>query len=667
MENSLNLNSGLLEDQERCGGEINDSAIHKLSKQSNYEALGTFVEIPSEVDTLPSEIPSCPAQPLIITTSTNSLDPSKQSNSSETITKFPDIEKCIPRWKEIFPWVCWCTEDNALYCLHCRELLRKSFPDQIKKSNVVVISSSDKIFTVAKMLRNHHNSTAHTVALYLYSHITLVSFVSLLINHYRDMKYEKEVMETVKGMFNYSQLTKEGFVKMITEVGRFIERHLVKNLKASKYFSIVADQCRGILVLRWVQDNGKIEEHIFWSYILEWNLTPLQYLKRFEINFSHMTLYIASSLCQQCSRCQNMTVIPASLPPRPPSILSFVGILWNLDFLRPLMSLINTIYKLMKIFPYKFAKKFNSTDIKQLFNYNVKPTSLIKIMENFQMIKEIAVEIYESRSYVEALGLAMVDLKNDEKHKKILYHLQEIIDIVRKVSINAKITNDQIVKLNQALVSLKARCNGANFVTYDMQTTNEELNQQSNDKIREFLLFVEMFIDENQRSIYYNGRERIYAFLNICNLNAILDPSNEINEAKLFLNFSIIYDVLKATNATDKMRAYRCIKSFYNYLLLSNKNVVSCIDIINLFHEDKSLQRRFPDSLDVFMFCATMPFQPCQVARSLFVSFVMEQRIESTIWIKMKDNIKPWLLYMQHELNTIPEKNLLTWWLEMVG
>ncbi|KAL7636192.1 UNVERIFIED_CONTAM: hypothetical protein RMT77_012949 [Armadillidium vulgare] len=586
-------------------------------------------------------------------------------------SQFPDIEKCIPRWKQVFPWVCWCSVNNALYCIHCKALLTKYFPDKVDKSYIIYITSSEKIFSVAKTLRIHNDSEAHKSTIYLYSFNNLIYLLSMCIVYYRDIKSEYEMRELIESLFNYKDINLDTFAVAVKFIGSYVEKSLVDSLKKSKYFSVVADQCRGILILRWVTLEGNVVEHVFWSYLVHFKMTPMQYLKQFEISFDKMTLYIANSLCQQCQRCQNLSVMQASLPPRLPSVISFTSYLWKLEILRPLSAVLNTICKLFYAFQYKLNSNFGKDELKSVCQYSIKPISVIKVLDNFAHIKKVAQEIHQNRCYIEALGLSIIDLNNDDKHKKILILLQEIIDTVREAASVNKITDGQIMKLNQSLASLKAWSPGINFVTHAKQQTAHDNNGNKNNNsetLHEFLYFVEQFIDENQKSVYYNGRERVRSFIVVCNTKMLTNSSGNEVDNKIFLeHFNVVYHVyaqiLKSSDDI-KEKISKDVERFHNYVIMKKKNVATCVDVMKVFHEDPKAKALLPEAYDFFVFCSSMPFQQCHIAKSLFLAFILEQRFEVSYWGKMFFEIKPWLLYLHHELNNIPKETILKWWLE---
>ena len=583
---------------------------------------------------------------------------------TDEYTKIADF---LPNWMNIFAWLRWSNNENSLICSFCYQLSCKNFPNDPKRG----IIKSNQLSNMAFVLRKHQESVAHCCCIYIAKFDVLKNLLALISRSSKELKDSAELEEMLKWMFSWSKLEFKSFEIAMKNISSFIESKLIDFIKTSKYFSVVADQCRGIIIVRFFTVNGKWEEHVLWSYINEWNVGPSAYLKKFGVDYSKCVIYIANTLCRQCKRCQGSALQQAFLSPRPPSLESFLDILWEMDFLKPLAHLARTVLKISNGYPHKFSSSYTLQHVNALAKYRSEPTQLKTLLENMDTIKKIGLEIYESRAFVEALGLSLIDIETEEKHFKVLEVLQELIVLLKEISESTqnRPTTEQIVKLTQTFNSLKLWSSGVTYISKQQQQQNQQA-ETIRDRKDEFLQFVEKFIEENQKTVYYNGRDRGHYFRTLCSTNNLLSSdSSTLNEETLRNSFSYVYNLLMKSDGMkpyvdSKGKMFISVKAYYDHVLEKEINIRNCVDISRSFRENPDFITTYSLAYEIFQFCSAMPFMECDLQASLFVAFINEQKIRKSSWCNNNELMQS-VLYLICEMRRIPHSVLINWWKQL--
>ena len=151
------------------------------------------------------------------------------------------------------------------------------------------------------------------------------------------------------------------FTRVIRALGGFIERDLVRVINEALNYSVVSDQCRGIIIVRSVlprptpqstvpplPEHRSIVENVIWSYGCHGNrgTAPLDYLRAIGVSDKGLSMHVSNVLCRNCDRCENndnQPIAPNKFSPRPPSRDSLLRLVWNCQLFKSLHSLIKTI------------------------------------------------------------------------------------------------------------------------------------------------------------------------------------------------------------------------------------------------------------------------------------------------------------------------------------
>ncbi|KAB7507473.1 hypothetical protein Anas_02605, partial [Armadillidium nasatum] len=221
---------------------------------------------------------------IVIADNSSNSSSSNIDEQQTPIQSFPEIDKCIPKWREIFPWMEWDPRKKTISCSLCEGIHKK-----LDSSSVVIIVKifhPDDVFSVSKQLRVHSEKYTHKTA--------------YIID-------KKEIITTLH---------------YLATVHFEILLLLMK---------LLLHPCAGLLIVRYVNENDEPEEHIISSYIGVVDKNPCEYLLSLGVSLKNLIVYVSNSRCEECQRCKGTkkAMYKHGTPARLPVIDRYLRYLWK--------------------------------------------------------------------------------------------------------------------------------------------------------------------------------------------------------------------------------------------------------------------------------------------------------------------------------------------------
>ncbi|XP_042861490.1 uncharacterized protein LOC122246774 isoform X2 [Penaeus japonicus] len=350
-------------------------------------------------------------------------------------TVVPELSGCIENWQKVFPWVTYCHEKQTLICESCKWGSIDS--DQFE---VFVLSDPSKIYLTAKVLRSHNESQKHSEV------VLKKQQIHKLFKHIYPIL--KSSMQEVSGLQSLTNIIanfnggvfpgpqnspeKEWMVSyMVKHIAICIQNRLLKSLRQSPCFSVLAFEKNSLAIIRWINQSGECEEHLLY---LQRNaqteeLNVKQFMESKNIDLQKMSFY--ADIPHMKSPCLGDT---HALPARLPSLEKCLSWLEDTCCFKDLFHYLETFTKLFKASQFMFTIFPEVQEVLQLEKpYSHGCMKSAKILQFFSKklskLKEIAHKIYEQTGSLEALAfstLNMTDLSALEVAEEIFPRLHAL-------------------------------------------------------------------------------------------------------------------------------------------------------------------------------------------------------------------------------------------------
>ncbi|XP_063591630.1 uncharacterized protein LOC134768775 [Penaeus indicus] len=327
----------------------------------------------------------------------------------------PELSGCIKNWQKVFPWVTYC-EKQTLICETCK--WGSTDPGQFK---VFVLSKPSEVYQTAKILRCHDESRKHNEIVMkklqiqkLFRHV-----YSLLKGTMKDVSGLEGLTERISdlegGVFPGPQRSpeKEYLVSyMVKHIATCLQDRQLKALERSPYFSVLAFEKNSLAIIRWINQRGACEEHLFSlnRHPQEKELNVKQYLEYKNVDLQKMSFYA------DIPHMKNLGVLDKlTLPARLPSLKKCLSWLEGNQFFKDLFHYFDSFTKLCKASQFKFANFPETDEVLQLekpYSHNcLKSASILNFLhKNSLKLKEIAYTIYDETGSLKALEFSTLDL-----------------------------------------------------------------------------------------------------------------------------------------------------------------------------------------------------------------------------------------------------------------
>ncbi|XP_068230047.1 uncharacterized protein [Palaemon carinicauda] len=333
-----------------------------------------------------------------------------------------DLAKCIPSWKQIFPWLHYEEKTLMFTCLLCE--WGSMDPNLIK---VFQVTSLKDVHLVAKKLRKHKESPGHQkISQKRQTLSDLCKYMYPLLKTFsQDTTSLEDIIKTVTdlagGSFPGPEDTNSKFAfagYMSKRIAECIEEDLLNSLSESPCFSIVALENYDYIILRWINSKGESEEHLLCSQIgfPGQGISCITYLENRSIDMSKLVSYTVLPKSSESETNQKMSSIISS-PVRCPDFELFVNWVEEASFLKELFEHLNVLTRLCKTYFHKFAgftEAYDLMSIEEPFSHNcvLDEKILTFFFDNISSLKDIAADIHKKLRNMDAYGFSSVELRN---------------------------------------------------------------------------------------------------------------------------------------------------------------------------------------------------------------------------------------------------------------
>lgn len=587
-----------------------------------------------------------------------------KTNCVQRQPSFPEVDKCIPKWEKVFPWVVWEPTIKKILCSVCQNVLQCTNPEGIV--DVFEVSHPDDVFKVAKFLRAHSEKFTHKMAFILQNRSIISILYNLLIFHFSEFNSLSEILTAFNDILDdeNSNISQDTIECVIVMLGQYLEDRILSSLMKCEKFSIITDPCSGILIVRYLDSDNSPREHIISSYVNTTDRTPLQHLSSLGINVSKLAFYISNARCEDCVRCKFTTKVSLSKHSsslRLPHLDRYLMFLWRTKVLKPFYSLGLTLIKLWSLFPHKFTNVKKVVSRENLLKFASSPDVFIEIFQHFDEFKEIAKSIYKLSGNLEAFSIVSIDTSLFSWLIDIFPILTNINIMLLEIMVTYPFSKDfdNLFLCVEKLLRVCDRFKGELKMKTNCNITSVD--------IEDLYKIVSMSVKEFQQPIYHKGKSiklAVSRLSSVKNLRAFSSNSLVQN------NFNILYVAIKdhlsaATN--DNASVLHDLTRFLSTHNDCNKR--NACDVLEYFERNPHLKSSYRKVFDYYCLLGLFAFEPARIERCPYDVKVYDYLFYRSAWSSI-GSVKHHVLTILSELckkNSLSERDIHEWWQEKVN